>query len=160
MGKIYLTGEINEKMYKKLAKKLDVFADCLVEVKIELNSEGGSAIDAMAIASRIRCYPYDVTVTAVGQCCSAAVVILAAGDIRRMAIETWIMVHEDSWTLDGKVTNLERDVKHFRRLETQWNELLAFYTKTSASKWAELHKNETYLSSTECLELGLVDKVI
>lgn len=165
---IRIIGPINEESFKTFSEELaehefDVKSKAkFTTAKVELASTGGSAYDALAFAARIRNSPCDIIIRAYGLVASAAVIILAAGDTREMASEAWVMVHEDSDKPRGNVTLLETEVSQLRRLETQWAQELARYcnNKTTVEQWSKLHKQTTYLSATECLERGLVDKII
>ena len=146
--------------FKDFSKKLDKASQDSEEVLIELSSPGGDSYAALAYASAIRKYSYDLTVEAYGLVASAAVLVLAAGGIRLMNKESWVMVHENSGTLEGNVLELEREAGQLRRLEVQWAEILASVTKTKAEVWTALHKETTYLSAEQCLALGLIDRII
>lgn len=159
---IRIVGTIDEASFKEFSEQLYAYEqkDNRLAVTIELSSGGGVAYDALAFGARMRNSPCDIIVKAYGFVASAAVLILAYGDARYMAAESWVMVHEDSDKLKGSVVDLERESKHLRCMERQWAFLLAARTKTLASKWATLHKDTTYLTAQECMDLGLVDKII
>lgn len=159
--KLYLIGEINDEAYKRFSKQLSAReSENSKPVYLELSSEGGDPIAALAFAGRIRSSKCDINITAFGQVASAAVLILAAGDHRMMHSSCWMMVHEDSAQLEGEVAQLEKATAHLRRLEDQWSKLLQNYTGTPAAVWTELHKNTTYLSAGECRDLKIVDQII
>ena len=160
--RLQIIGEITDKSYKKFSKKLYELeiSDPRETITIELSSEGGDAMAALAYSTRIRRCKTPIIIIAYGLVASAAVLILASGERRLMAKEAWVMVHEDSGVLEGNTSSLERQVKHMRRLENQWNKLLAEYTTTEAEEWDFLALNETYLCAGECRDLGLVDKII
>lgn len=125
-----------------------------------LSSEGGDAYVALAFAARMRVSACPLHLTAYGEVSSAAVLVLAAATTRRLARESWVMVHEDSGEIEGTVVEMEREAKQHRRMEDQWAMLLEERTGTSASIWTDLHKATTYLTPAECLELGLIHEVI
>jgi ATP-dependent Clp endopeptidase proteolytic subunit ClpP len=160
--RLQIIGEITDKSYKKFSKKLyELETSGPTEpITIELNSEGGEAIAALAYSARIRRCKTPIIIITYGQVASAAVLILASGETRLMSREAWVMVHEETDTLEGTTTDLEKKVKHMRRLENQWNKLLAEYTTTDAEHWDYLALNETHLCARECLDLGLVDEII
>lgn len=159
---IKIIGDINEAALLAFCESMDELEEAskTTPIQIELSSGGGSAYDALGFVSRMRLSPCVTQVTAFGYVASAAVIILATGSTRRIAEEAWVMVHEDSSKLNGSVTSLERESKHLRRMEDQWNALLAEFTGKDASVWAKLHKDTTYLNAQQCLDLGLVDKII
>lgn len=168
--KLYIIGDIDEENYREFSQKLtklernhklfpEVFKNDIVSV--ELNSAGGNAIDALAFFSRMRTSPFKFDITLHGCAMSAAVLVLAAGDIRRMAKESWVMVHEDSDTVKNAfVKDIEKKGAQLRLLEEQWNELLASRTKANKDTWHHLHDDETYLNAEECLAIGLVEEII
>lgn len=163
--KINVIGEIDDTCYREFVESFDGMVEMLdgEDIYIELCSDGGRAIIALAFYDKIRAYKGDVHITATGEASSAAIIILAAGDTRAMTKNAWVLVHEDVVafdTEDPRVTQAEKNIKTARRLEDQWNKLLASRTKVSAEKWAELHKSEAYLSAEECLKLGLINKIV
>jgi ATP-dependent Clp protease protease subunit len=164
--KIYVIGDIDEEAYETFSKRLTVLEEKQHEkalwIRLELNSSGGSAIDAIAFYDRMRFSPFNFVVTVYGCAYSAAVLILAGGDHRRMSKNSWVMVHEDEYPAeDGvRVSRLKQVADHGRRLEDQWNELMSSGSDASPEEWAKLHKAETYLSAEECLGLGLIEEII
>lgn len=163
MRKIYLSGEINEESFKEFSEQLDEMAlESSKDIEIELNSIGGNALDAIAFLSKIRLSRCDITVTVYGIAGSAAVMILAAGDNRRMTKESWVMVHEDSGSYeDIKSSELSKQAMIADTLENQWCSLLEECTGTSKEKWASLHKSgDLYLTPTYCLSLNLIGSII
>jgi ATP-dependent Clp protease, protease subunit len=161
--RIIIAGEINEETYEAFSSQLHELEkeSKTASVTLELSSEGGDAYYALAFSGRMRNSPCDIIVNAYGLVASAAVLILASGDIRYLAKEAWVMVHEDSMEeLSGNVTEIEKTGKHLRRLEDQWAELLASMTLATKERWTELHKEESYLTAHDALELGIADKLI
>ncbi len=169
MNKIYIVGTIDENSFKEFSEQLTEFetkakaskhfADRPVE--IEMNSFGGCAMDALAFYSRIRNSQLQINITAYGLIASAAVLVFAACDHRRMTKESWMMVHEDSDSVKAKNTSdFEKTASHMRSMENQWNDLLEKRTKAYSTEWASLHKKETYLTPEQCKELGIVDEII
>lgn len=160
MSKLYIVGEISWEAYEKFSRELTKLEITSSEIEIELASDGGDSHAALAFSARIRKCTKDVHITAFGNVASAAVLILASGDNRRITSECHVMVHEDQATLEGSVSSLTTEIKQLRVMENQWAELLSYMTITSAADWRKLHKHTTYLSAAECLELGLVDEII
>lgn len=162
--KINVIGDISEDSYRDFAESMDELEGILEgdDIHIELASHGGDALMALAYFDKIRRCKSNVTIVATGLVASAAVLILAAGDKRLMTRNAWVMVHEDTVALEEemRVTQVEKNAKISRRLEVQWNKLMASRTRLPVSTWARLHEEETYLDATECLNAGLIDKVI
>lgn len=156
--KIYVVGEVSDENYLKFSKRLSALErQSKAPIEIELMSFGGEVYSALAWAARIQASPCEVNIKAYGIVASAAVLILAAGDNRKMSKSGWVMVHEDSTEVSGDVTTIEMSAKHGRRIEKQWSLLLAQCTTTSASTWERLHKRDLYMDADECIRLGLID---
>ena len=158
--KMIMVGGISESMLQSFCAHLAVLEGKSKQpIILELSSPGGNAYDALAFAARIRTSSCVISVCAYGLVASAAVLVLAAGKKRLMSKEAWVMVHEDSGSIDGNTTDTRKWAAHMERLEYQWADLLSEMTKTSATKWRGLHNQTKYLTADECLELGLVDEI-
>lgn len=157
-----LIGEINEDMFLAVTSTLDKLEakEGPSEIIIRLNSQGGAAYDALAIAGRLRASSVFSICEVFGACMSAATIILAAGDRRRMSREAWIMLHDNTDRFKGQVTELSRAVSQMETEEQQWANLLESYTDTPEATWRKLSKQTTYLSATQAFQLGLVDEII
>ena len=168
LADIRIIGAIDEDTYEAFCIKLDALENMPIKarpksVAVEITSDGGSAYLALAFVDRMRLSPMKFVTTGVGRVASAATLILAAGDVRRLTQEAWVMVHEDSGEVEGTVSEMEAQIKHLRSMENQWNSLLSQYSrnKSKPAVFAELHKRgDVNLSPTECVALGLVDEII
>ena len=163
--KLYIHGDVDNSLFSAFSQQLAELeaAKKVKAVEIELISDGGSAYDALAFHDRIINSRLDIRITGLGLIASAAVLILAAGDHRRLTRNAWVMVHEDdcgSLNKRGMVHQAEKDVAHLRRLENQWNFLMAASTKTPTKHWAKLHKDETYMTPEQCKSLGLIEEIV
>lgn len=162
--KLYITDDITNESFTAFSLALTELEkqDSWKEVWIELISDGGEAMAALAFFDRIKRSPCHINIVGFGLVASAATMVFAAGDTRIMGKSAWMMVHEDSVSgMKGvEVHQAESVVKHLRRLETQWCEILSEVTKASAKDWAGMHKKTTYLSAKECIALGLADKIL
>lgn len=159
---IDLIGDVDKAMYSYCLDQMREAHESQSDVRIVLNSEGGSASDALAIAALIRKYPKTVEVHATGAVESAAVIILAAGTkgYRTMDSTAWVMVHEDDVNFTGTVSHVRNDADHYKHLETLWAKALEDYTGTFFMTWLGAHERRTYLYPENCLKYGLVDKIV
>lgn len=157
--RIQLIGQIDDDSTRNLFEQLNVLeAENNQNIEIELHSEGGFAYNALAIVGRMRQSKCKILVTGYAQVASAAVVILAAGNYRRLSKESFVQVHEDAGEMEGSVSEMEKNIKQFRNDEARWNKTMNELTGNSV--WEELHKRDTYLTPEQCLELNLVDEII
>jgi ATP-dependent protease ClpP protease subunit len=163
MYDILLHGEINHDLYSRFSEELknleeEFFSVDDAEITIELCSDGGDATVALAFFDRIKSSHLNINVHASGLVASAAVLILAAGATRSMGDAAWVMVHEEQIEdANGSVSELEKETRRLRRMETQWCRLMASTTTLSFEGWTELHKSETWLDKPRCKEIGLIN---
>lgn len=159
-------SEISMESFLEFSKQLAAIEDKtmdsgLTEQVIELCSGGGESYAALAFVARMRLSPLMLKVIGYGYVASAATLILASGDKRCLTKEAWVMVHEDQGALeDVSIAAMEREAAHLRNMESQWVSLLTEVTNTSFEYWTSLHQETTYLTPTECLELGMIDEII
>lgn len=162
--KIYVSGTIDSDSFKEFCEKLDEYEDESNDpVEIVLNSEGGLALDAIAFAGRIRTSSVEaVNITVFGLCASAAVLVLAAGNVRRMTKESFLMVHEDMNSYeDINTSKIMQEAATSEMLEQHWAMLLEELTGTKREAWRDLHKRgDIYLTPNECLTLGIITEIV
>jgi ATP-dependent Clp protease protease subunit len=153
--------EITYEQFSRFDTELQAFeAESHEPVYITLSSGGGSAMAGLAFHARMLASPCDLIVTAMGEAGSAASIILASGDKRRIHSSAWVLVHEDTGSLEGTVTEMEKQLRHMRRLEQQWAAIMGGLTKTTAAHWEAIQATSKTLNAKECLKLGLVDEVV
>jgi len=142
--------------------------------KIQFNSPGGSVWDGLALFDEIqffRSQGVKITTSTIGMAASMAGILLQAGDVRVMAKESWVLIHKVSFGTQGDYDTVSDRVKHLGRVQ---NRILDIF----ATRAAEAGKNGTasdpiskqrlkngwerkdwWLSSDDCLKLGIVDEV-
>jgi ATP-dependent Clp protease protease subunit len=130
-------------------------------IQIVLCSTGGGETAGWAIYDAIRSCQNHVTVDAIGSVWSMAVVILQAGDLRRMSPECRLMVHAGSAALSSSV-----DQKTFialgreaRKTNRRYQQVLAKHTGLPVKRMREHCNTESFFSAKEALKLGFVDEI-
>lgn len=156
--KLEITGQIDDATYSKLLRFLSKAGG--MPVTIVINSGGGSHIDSLAMYGLIRAYSGTVTTIAYGSCMSAAVLVYAAGDIRRASRYTWFMVHEDEGTVEGKTSTMQSETDHLARCELQWAEAMASRTGCTIETWDMLSRATTYLNADQAVTYNLAHVLI
>lgn len=160
---IYLNDEIDECSLELIQKAFDEFdKDKDKPVKIEISSFGGSVYDMLGIIDRIKASPCQVITRGFGKIMSAATFILASGDERYIGANSWVMVHEMSDAVRGKMSDMKNEMEHNVAIQRQMYKLYEKLSgnKLSSKQWAKLCSKDHYVSAEEVLELGLVDHVI
>ncbi len=160
--KIYLIGDIDHSMHSKLTRRMARLEESTEDISIVLSSDGGMSSVAFAMYDRIKMSPCNVNVVGTGLVASAAVLILAAGKHRSLTSNAWVMVHDDTTAIrkSDRIVHAVKAVKQGRRVERQWNRLMAQNSKTPDWYWDKLHQKETHLTPAQCLRLGLIEEII
>jgi ATP-dependent protease ClpP protease subunit len=127
---------------------------------IVINSQGGDPIEAFAIHDYLKGLKVRSVGEVYGQASSAATIILAACDKKRIAENAKYLVHESSTIMQGKKSELKERAETLAQIDDQ---MLALYVKQTGKVAADLEAlmiKDTYLSAQEALEWGFVDEII
>ena len=133
-------------------------------VVIKINSPGGCAYDATAVLGRMKASPCKIITEGYGQVMSAATIILAGGDYRKVSRYCSFMWHHGSinqGTIQaGDALNQANAIDNINK---QWSEIMAKHSrsrKANAGYWYSLGMKDTYLNPKELKKLGVVDEII
>lgn len=148
----------SETSAKHIAKMIEEHADAK-EIKVYINSLGGSCMEGIAIYNQLKRHNAKKTVYVDGFACSIASVIAMAGDKVIMPKNTCMMIH-NAWAL--VMGNSKELRKAADDLEVVNNAAVMAYLdraggKLSKEKLAEMMDAETYLTADQCIEYGLAD---
>ena len=141
------------------------FSDVLAEVGngpllVEINSPGGNVWDGLSIYNQLRGRRAPVTTRVVGIAASIASIIALAGDKVEMADAALIMIHDPS----GMASGTSEDMRKMADALDQHAEVLVgvYAKKTGKSPEAirAAMKAETWFTTAEAIQFGLVDKPI
>lgn len=128
-------------------------------ITIKINSMGGSVYDALAIIGRMKASPCKITTEGYGSVMSAATIILAAGNKRRMSEYALFMWHEHSYDAGGKHSEVKAWVAQFDKEEDQWATIMAKFTARPAEFWKSTGKHtDKFFNAQQLLELGVIDE--
>ena len=161
---MYLTYEIDTDQLYSVMTRFDNFIQYSggkKDVNLIISSYGGDVYAMLGTIDYFNSLPVKVNTRCVGACMSAAAVILACGTgVRSMSENSTVMVHEGSAFEVGKTSDVVKGADHLKKLQTNINRILGKVTKKSQEFWTETSKQDTYLTSDQCLKYGIVDKVI
>jgi len=130
-------------------------------INLILNSDGGNVHSAFGIIDYINTLDVPVNTITIGRAFSAAAMILIAGTGVRLASKNAsIMFHEISADHFGKSSDLKANTAHLNDLETYALNIIAPKSNKPKEWWADKITKDFYMSSTQALELGVIDKII
>lgn len=129
-------------------------------VTMRINSPGGDAIAARAIAQRMREYEGDITVQVDGYAASAASVIAIAGARVVMAPGSLMMIHK-AWTFAlGNADEFMATAALLEKVDGQLADTYAARGQGDAAHYAELMGAETWFTPAEAVAEGLADEAL
>lgn len=116
----------------------------------------------LGIIGRITSSKCHVITRGFGKIMSAATLILASGDERLMDENAWLMMHEMSDKIKGKMSDIGVEYRHSLQLEAQMYAMYEKFSKekTKAATFKKLCVGKDhYISAEDTLKLGLVDRI-
>lgn len=132
------------------------------DIRLYINSPGGSVSAGMAIYDTMQYIRCDVSTICLGMAASMGAFLLTAGTIgKRFALpNSEIMIHQPSGNTQGQVTDIEIHAKHILRLRDEINKILADRTGQPLKKIQMDTERDFFMSAVEAKEYGIVDNVI
>lgn len=160
---IMLSGEINDDLANSVvAQLLFLAAESDEDIKIYINSPGGSITAGMAIFDTMNLIKPDVSTICVGMAASMAAFLLASGTKgKRYALpNSEIMIHQPLGGASGQATEIQIAAKHILRIKERMNKILAEKTNQPIEKIEIDTERDNYMFSDEALAYGIVDEVL
>ena len=132
------------------------------DIKLYINSPGGSVYDGLAIYDTMNFIKPDVQTIGIGLQASMGAFLLSAGAKGKRAIlpNARVMIHQPSSGTRGKITDQEIDLKEGLLLKEKLAQILAENSGQKHEKIKNDMERDYWMSAEEAVEYGLVDKII
>jgi len=132
------------------------------DIRLYINSPGGSVTAGMAIYDTIQYICCDVATTCVGMAASMGAFLLAAGTPgKRYALpNSEIMIHQPSGGARGQATDIDIHARHILYIRDKMNAILAERTGQTKEKIAQDTERDFFMSAADAKEYGIVDDVV
>ncbi|MCK9379128.1 MAG: ATP-dependent Clp protease proteolytic subunit [Candidatus Moranbacteria bacterium] len=132
------------------------------DIRIYINSPGGSVTSAMAIYDTMQYVRPDIQTICVGLAASAASLLLAAGKKgKRMILPNGeVMIHQVMGGAQGQATDIDIHAKHILKTKDNLNRILAKHTGQKVAKVEKDSERDNFMSAEEAKAYGIVDKII
>lgn len=161
---IFVGDEINETTANLIVAQLIFLAyeDSKKDIKLYINSPGGSVYDGLAIYDTIQYIQPDVQTIGIGLQASMGAFLLSSGTKgKRFALpNSRIMIHQPSSGTRGKISDQEITLKEGLFLKRRLNEILAKNTGQKVSKIEKDSDRDFWMSAEEAKTYGIIDEVI
>jgi len=161
---IFLGTGINDQVSDSLVAQLLFLEaeDPEKDIQIYINSPGGSVTAGMAIYDTMQQISPDVVTICFGVAASMGAFLLSGGTKgKRLALpNSRIMIHQPLGGAQGQAVEIEIQAKEILFLKKTLNSLLAEHTGQPLEKINEDTERDYFLSPSEAVEYGIIDKVI
>ena len=161
---IFLGEDVNEHTANLVVAQLLhlAYEDPKKDIKLYINSPGGSVYDGLAIYDTIQYIKPDVQTIGIGLQASMGAFLLSSGTKgKRVALpNSRIMIHQPSSGTQGKVTDQEITLRESIYLKQRLNEILSKNTGQDIGKIEKDADRDYWMSAEEAKKYGLIDEVI
>jgi ATP-dependent Clp protease protease subunit len=161
---VFLQGPVTDESANLVVAQLLYlqFEDPKKDIHLYINSPGGSVTAGMAIYDTMQFVSCDVATYCIGQAASMGAMLLTAGTKgKRYALpHARIMIHQPLGGTEGTTEEIIIHAKEFLRTRDMLNELLAKHTGQSLDVIRKGTDRDNFMSPTEALNFGLIDKVL
>lgn len=154
---------LDERLYKKYRKELahvGVDNAKLPVINLRIHSPGGDVFSALSIIDVIRNLKCDVHTWVDGSAASGGALIALFGKKRYIGKHGFMLLHQLSGTQSGKYDDMQDELKNSEKIMKLMKSICLEKTKISADELDIILKHEWWLTSEECLNHGLVDRII
>jgi ATP-dependent Clp protease protease subunit len=161
---IFLVGPVNDMTANLVVAQL-LFLEAEnpdKDISLYINSPGGSVTAGMAIYDTMQFIKPDVSTLCIGQAASMGALLLTAGakGKRYCLPNSRLMIHQPLGGFQGQASDIEIHAKEILFLRQRLNEILATQTGQSIETIERDTDRDNFMSATQSVNYGLVDKVI
>src|SRR5680860_871169 len=159
---IFLGEQVNEHTANIVVAQLLhlAYADPKKDIKLYINSPGGSIYDGLAIYDTMQYIAPDVQTIGIGLQASMGAFLLSSGTKGKRFVlpHSKIMIHQPSHSTKGKVTDMEIDLKETLAVKAMLAEMLAKNTGQKLSKVKSDIERDYWMTAEEARAYGIVDE--
>ena len=136
--------------------------DAKKEIKMYINSPGGSVTAALAIYDTMQYAKPDVATICIGQAASAAAVLLASGQKgKRYALpNARVLIHQVMGGAEGQAKDVAIHTKEMLRIKQQVDKILSQHTGQSIKKIEQDTDRDFFMTAEDAKKYGIIDKII
>ncbi len=132
------------------------------EIKLYINSPGGSVSSGLAIYDTMQYIKPDVSTICVGLAASMAAILLSAGAKGKRFVlpNSEVMIHQIMGGAEGQAVDIKIRAERILRLKDRLNEIMAKHTGQSLAKVEKDTDRDYFLTPEETVKYGIADKII
>ena len=161
---IMLSGEVNDQVSSSIVAQM-LFLEAQdpdKDIYFYINSPGGVITSGLSMYDTMNYIKPDVVTICIGQAASMGAFLLSSGAKgKRYALpNARIMIHQPSGGAQGQSTDIQIQAKEIQRLKDTLNKILAEQTGKTVKRLEKDTERDNFMSASEAMEYGLIDKVL
>jgi len=161
---IFLVGPVTDALANTVIAQLLFLEhqDPKKDIKLYINTPGGSVTAGMAIYDTMQYVRPDVHTICVGLAASMGAVLLASGakGKRSSLPNSEVMLHQVMGGAEGQAVDIDIAARHILKIKDKLNQILVNHTGQSISKIEKDTDRDFYLSASEAKKYGLIDEIV
>lgn len=161
---IFLGEDVNSHTANLVVAQLLFLAheDPKKDIKLYINSPGGSVYDGLAIIDTMNFIEPDVQTIGIGLQASMGAMLLSCGAKGKRFVlpNSRIMIHQPSSGTEGKITDQEIALKEGIFLKKRLAEIFAKNTGKDLKTVEKDMDRDNWMSAEEAKEYGIVDEIV
>ena len=161
---VFLGEDVNSHTANLVVAQLLFLAheDPKKDIKLYINSPGGSVYDGLAIIDTMDYISPDVQTIGIGLQASMGAMLLACGakGKRYCLPNSRIMIHQPSSGTQGKVTDQEITLRESVFVKKRLAEIFAERTGKSLKQVEKDMDRDNWMSAAEAKEYGIIDEIV
>ena len=161
---IFLGSPINDSVANTVIAQMLFLdsEDSKKDIKLYINSPGGSVTAGLAIYDTMQFVKSDVSTICVGIAASMGAVLLGSGAKGKRLIlpNSEVMIHQVMGGAEGQATDIKIRAEHILKIKDKLNDILAKHTNQPIAKIEKDSDRDFFMSADEAVKYGLVDKII
>ncbi|MCL2744997.1 MAG: ATP-dependent Clp endopeptidase proteolytic subunit ClpP [Planctomycetaceae bacterium] len=161
---IFLGTQVNDEVANAIVAQLLFLQsdDPKADVRLYINSPGGSVTAGLAIYDTMQFISCDVATYCIGQAASMGALLLTAGAKgKRFALpNARIMIHQPIGGMEGTAEEIMIHAKEFKNVKKKLNNILIKHTGHDLSRIEQDTDRDRFMSAEEAREYGIIDQVL
>lgn len=160
---IFLGGAIDDAVANNVIAQMLFLEseDSKKDIKLYVNSPGGSVTAAMAMFDTMNHIKPDVSTICIGLAASAGAVLLSSGEKgKRFALpNAEVMIHQVMGGAEGQASDIAITAQHILKVKDNLNKILAKNTGKPVAQVEKDSDRDYYMSADEAKKYGLIDEI-
>ncbi|WP_019864273.1 ATP-dependent Clp endopeptidase proteolytic subunit ClpP [Methylovulum miyakonense] len=161
---IFLVGQVEDYMANLVVAQL-LFLESEnpdKDIHLYINSPGGSVTAGMSIYDTMQFIKPDVSTMCIGQAASMGALLLTGGAAgkRYCLPHSRMMIHQPLGGFQGQASDFDIHAREILNIRDKLNRVLSHHTGQPLEKVALDTDRDNFLSSSDAVAYGLIDKVL